>query len=275
MEKAILFFNINAGKKNIFNKVLKIKKALSDTFNVDLFSYTKIEDIAKILLRRKYSYLFLCGGDGSFNNLINFIMKNELIDFPCIGYIPTGTLNDCLKGYGIKSISSSIKIIKNNYQENILLGKCNDQYFSYLFALGAYSDISYITKRKDKKNEGKISYYFKSIKEAFEKQNYSFLINNKLYESPFVMYLNGSNVGGFKINKQFLNDKKGRFYITRNGIFNGLLTYLDKKNRTILDGNKFTIKTAKNVPCCLDGEKYISNQFEISFVESRFKILVK
>ena len=275
MEKAILIFNINAGNKNIFNKVLKIKNKLSDIYDVDLFSYTKIEDIAKILLRKNYAYLFLCGGDGSFNNLINFVMKNEQINFPCIGYIPTGTMNDCLKGYGINSINSSIKIIKNNHQENILLGKCNDQYFSYLFALGAYSDISYVAKRKNKKNEGKLSYYFKSIKEAFKKQNYSFYINDKLFESPFIMYLNGSNVGGFKINKQFFNDKKGNFYITRKGIFNGLLTYLGKKNRIILNGDRFIIKVVKSVPCCLDGEKYISNQFDISFIKSNFKILVK
>ncbi len=273
MEKIALLFNFKSGKSNIIDKVLKAKKKLSKEFLVDIYSFSDDEKIIMIA-KKGYDYLVVCGGDGTMHKIVNIMMKTKEINFPTIGYIPTGTMNDCMKGYGITSFNKALKIIMKKHCEYINLGKCNNDYFLYLFASGAYSDISYLASRKYKKNLGKLSYYFLAIKEIFKKRMFNFYLDNNKYQSPFIMILNGSHVGGLKINKGFRNNKLLNCYITAKGVFNGLLHYFFDKKNIVLKSE--TIKISQETKqYCLDGEMYKGQDFAMSKAVSKAKFIIK
>lgn len=261
MKKALCLASSNSGRgdKDKIDRLVKSK--LSKVF--DVFDFIKIVDLDSILTNlpsslKDYDYLIVLGGDGTFNHIVSEVSKlNKKIT---IGYIPTGTICDCGSVFGVpKSIKKAIKIIENQYTGLFDLVSIGDKRFVYMASFGAYSSISYDTKRSVIKKYHSMSYYFASIKEAFRKTrvNYSFKINGKMYTgvAPFVLFLNGKKVGGFSINKSS-SSKDGLFevYLTKNTLFNGLLCYLPIKFIKPIKTNKVEILESSTI-WCLDGEK--------------------
>lgn len=242
-------------------------------FLVDVYSFNSDEKVLTII-KKEYDFLVVCGGDGTMHRIVNLMMKTENVTFPTIGYIPTGTMSDCMKGYGIDSFKSALKIIMNKHCDYLNIGKCNNDYFLYLFASGTYSNISYLTSRKSKKAFGKLSYYALAFKEIFKKRMFDFCLNNINYKSPFIMILNGTHVGGFNINKNFKNDSFLKCYITSPGIFNGLLHYFFDKKNAIIENETIKI-SQRHQQYCLDGEMYKGQVFDIKKVLSKVKFIIK
>jgi len=89
--------------------------------------------------------------------------------------------------------------------------------------------------------------------------------------------LNGNHVGGFYVNRRNnINDGKFTIFITRQGLFNGLLHYLFFKVRTdkiVTDRFKFSFKD-KNEPWCLDGEYADLKTVECSCLRNFAQIIV-
>ena len=273
MENAALLFNFNSRGHKLFNRLSMIKNKLNKSFKIDIFSYKDNFDLTHILLSKRYKNIFLCGGDGSFSSFINLVIKLNLENDLNIGYFPLGTMNDCLKMYGISSINKSIKYIKENCVVKARLGKCEDIYFTYVVALGAYSDISYRCDHQKKKIFGRFAYYFLALKECFKKQLDTFIINGKKYESPFVMVMLGSHIGGFKVNKYPSNDSL-KIFITPKGLFNGLLHYIFRKKLLIESCNEIIIKH-QNPLQCVDGEFFCSLTTRIVLSDKKISIFGK
>lgn len=261
MKKALCLSASNSGRGDKQKIDNLIKDRLSKVF--DIFDFVKIDDIDSLLLKLPsmlgdYDSLIVCGGDGTLNNVINVVAK--LDKRPTIGYIPTGTMCDCGSIFGLsRSIKKSIQVIENNYTGRFDLVNVGDNYFVYMASFGAYSSISYETKRKKIKQFHYFAYYFASIKEAFKKTrvNYSFKIEEKTYTgvAPFVLLMNGKKVAGFKINKKS-SPKDGVFelYLSKNTIFNGLLSYLPFKISKPIYAKEVEILDAPSI-WCLDGER--------------------
>lgn len=282
--KALFLYSDKSGK----NKSIKLHKKIADVLSTKYEVTSKqCVSINELMFEAKncsknYDVLIVAGGDGTLNAVVNAIAPLPKEERPTIGYIPTGTINDAGKSYGIKhSVKQALKIILAGHVVESDIGLFNDSYFLYVLAIGQYSDISYITPRIKKKRFGRLAYYFIALKEAFQRKRIHASIvadgNKADVITPFVLIMNGVNVGGFPINfSNSTTDGMFDIYLTKPGWFNGLLHYLFFKMKTRhLRANQISIATDSNMPWCVDGEKGTSGSLSIKCLPKHISIFGK
>lgn len=282
MKSAYFVYNNLSGRGLNDKKINIIKKYLSKTYEHIYFQISNdtnsLKDILSQAGKNHIDFIFT-GGDGTFNTVINEVMK--LKEKPTLGYLPSGTTNDIAKNFKLSNrLKKSLKII--NAQEKIKFDLClanEEKYFLYVAALGAFANISYVTKRKNKKRLGSIAYYRKAFIEAFKPKKIEVEIKTKddsfKVKVPFVLVLNGRSVAGFKIgSNNEVYDNKFHVYLTRPGLFNGLLHYLFFKIRTYkIYTDEIEIKVFdQNDFWCFDGEKYSNTSIKIRAIPKALEI---
>ena len=261
--KALFLYSDSSGHGQVnrhFDVILSRLRALYAT--VDAFETASPEEGAR---RARdacgvYEALVFSGGDGTFNNIITALLGQK--DAPTLGYINSGTMGDIGRNFGIgSSYRSALRAIEGGYTSGFDIGKVNGKTFTYMAAVGAFADIAYLTKRSYKKRIGKIAYYFKAVGEALVPKAVACHIeaDGQSYDLkvPFILCLSGKNVGGFRVNGRHssIHDGKFELYLTKPGLFNGLLHYLFFKVRTTqIVASSFRIEVGYPLPWCLDGE---------------------
>lgn len=224
----------------------------------------------------KYDVLIVVGGDGTFHNIINAIAEED--NPPDIALFNNGTLADSGYNFGIDgSYQKAIKVIKEGSPKPVDLFKVGPTYCMFMAAIGAYSDISYKTKRGLKKDFGKLAYYGEATKEAFK----DYRIRGKLVadgvvmelDTPFLLFMNGKRIAGFNINKNaLLSDGKIECFITERGMFNGLMNYFGKADKIEpISAKSFKVSTDSDMPWCLDGEEGEVGDIEIEVISNRLR----
>ncbi len=279
--KAIFIYNPSSGKGKFSKYFSKIKKELASTFSEMLFFCPKNEKEAIRVYENevsKFDALIVMGGDGSLNLAINELMK--LKRKPILGYINAGTLGDGGKNFGVsKSLKDSLDIIKSMKIKKIDIGEATfddgKRYFLYCLAYGTYSSIPYMVKKKT--HLRKFAYYFRSSKEMFKKKMFHFVCEEDGFNfeknSPFVMFLNGVNMGGFKLNKETkLDDGIIEGYFPKQTLFNGILRFLPFKKEKPRLIKSITVKPMDNGYWCLDGEKGGRGEVKISVISNEISI---
>jgi diacylglycerol kinase (ATP) len=231
---ALLLINFNSGrglnKKKVAFLIDELKKIFTD---VD-FIRTKTDKEFSLEAYKScgvYDALIFAGGDGTFNLVVNAIAEKE--NRPILGIIPTGTINDASKIFNIKrGIKSSLRAIKSQKTKSIDIGKINDKYFVFSASLGAYADIPFRTEKAKKKIFGPLAYYVKAVPEVFKKSSFKGIIKfedntSMVFEAPFLLILNGTHMGGFKINKNSdSSDGEMDLFFSEPALFNSLLRFL-------------------------------------------------
>ena len=284
MKKAIYVYNTLSGRGIDDRRLQLIEKNLNKTYDDVLILKTNtIEELENASIKaseEKRDFIF-SGGDGTFNQVVNVIMK--LNEKPTLGYLPTGTTNDTAKNFLIsRNIRKALKVIANQQSVKFDLCLANDEkYFTYVAALGAFADIAYVTKRKAKKKIGNLAYYRKAFLEAFKPRRIHVLVKTKdetfACDVPFILVLNGRSVASFKIGKRDeLFDHKFHVYLTRPGPFNGLLHYLFFKIKTYKIVTDEIFLEAKNTEddWCLDGERGNKGKLHIKTIPKALSIYV-
>lgn len=281
MKKALVFSTTSSGHDQYASHREKIIAALKTIYDVvDEFVSRTFEDGQEELAKHaeEYDYLILVGGDGTVHSAINVLMK--LKKRPILGYINNGTLGDVGRSIGIpNSYKKALQALKDDRYVALDLVEANGRYFTYMAAIGAYSDVSYTAKRKGKRLFHRFAYYFASFKEAFRHYEVAYRIeaDGREYEgtSPFFMLLNGTHVGGFAVNKGASNrDGKMEIYLTPKGPFNGLLHYFfaKKKVRKIVCA-RAKIHIANPSPWCFDGEKGEAGDLEARVLPQAIRVI--
>lgn len=112
----------------------------------------------------KYDIIVCCGGDGTLSETISGLM--EITDRPRLGYIPMGTAND---------VASTLEIPHNPKvaAEIITSGKTipfdvgsmggGGDYFTYISAFGAFTEVSYMTPVESKQTLGHLAYILEGV----------------------------------------------------------------------------------------------------------------
>jgi len=281
MYKALYLYSNKTGIKRSKKFQDKIIYKLSESFDLVAKETSSQDEFVKECQNCSgdFDVLIVAGGDGTFNLAVSTLCNLDKNRRPILGYLPTGTINDAGKGFGVKgSIRKAINILRKQKIVDIDICKANNQYFSYVCTTGAYADISYVTKRRKKKFFGKLSYYFVAVKEAFIKRKVecSITADGVTYDvvTPFVLVMNGPYVGGFKVNsKNAMFDGVIDIYLTKPGIFNGLLHYLFFKVKTKhIRARKIEITTNQENYWCFDGEKGISGNLKIEVLPGYLKV---
>ena len=280
-KKALFLYSDATGRGQVNKKLDYVLATLREVFStLDVHKTASMEEGMELAQKAcgVYDALIFSGGDGTFHHIINALAGHENI--PILGYLNGGTIGDIGPNFGInRNLKRSLRIIKDGCTCGFDLGKIGDTYFAYVAAIGAYADIPYVTKRIHKKRLGRIAYYFRAIGDAFRLKAIPVHIeaDGRVYDLkvPFLLCLNGKNVGGFRVNTSSSRMHDGVFelYLTKPGLFNGLLHYLFFKTRTIkLRAASFDIQIDYPLPWDLDGEAAMEGSVHIDAVESNMRI---
>ena len=235
-----------------------------------------------------YDSLAVCGGDGT----LQLIMQETYRTDKTIYYFPCGTLND--KGKAEKY---------NHTTDNphpITIGKVDDKVFTYVLACGAFTDIGYNAKEKDKQRFGVLAYVMKVLK-SYDVHRVKCKVtiddNNteKDYVGEFnlVMFIKSPRCFGFKFNRAFdENDSGGHLLLIRSPRHKGILGKIemffpffkvfflglkDEKEGAIIFKHIDKASLYLNCPVdfCMDGEKCtLSGAKDLSFLKTNCALQV-
>lgn len=272
---------INKSKRRVERINNSLKKIYDD---ITIKKTENLDDFEKNIRNSRgfYDILIVAGGDGTAKFAVSVLMKMPKEERPILGYIPTGTVNDAGKAVGYKgSVRQALRVLKKGNIDYVDICKVNNDYFNFVCAAGAFSDISYVVQRGYKKVIGRLAYYFYALSQVFKKRVIEADIETKdekfTVKAPFIMVMNSRNVGGFPVNFDFsVKDGLAEVYITKPGLFNGLLHYAFFKIRTRkmkVDYIKITLKNDEY--WCFDGERGDKKTVEIQVLKQEIKVIGK
>lgn len=166
MKKMYLIINLIAGKAAVSDSLGKIVDAFIKTdYEVTIHTTQSGDDAvsaAQYACANDFDLLVCAGGDGTLSQCIQGVMHCEK-RVP-IGYIPAGTTNDFAKSLGIpKDMLSAVRTIIDGSPMPCDIGGFNDEYFSYIVAFGAFTNITYETSQQIKNLLGHTAYVLRGL----------------------------------------------------------------------------------------------------------------
>lgn len=203
MKKVRLIYNPVAGDARFKNRLdTLIKNFQKEGYKVSPYRLMGSNDMPNALshMDHNYSAIAISGGDGTINNVINEMKKNN-IDLP-VGIFPFGTSNDFAAHMGIpKNIPKCCEIVARGSIKKVDVGKVNGIYFVNVCSAGLLTEVAYKTDVALKNTLGKIAYYIKGFEEIpkFKSIPMEMEYDNKVIKDNFYLFLvlNGSSAGGF------------------------------------------------------------------------------
>lgn len=258
--------------------------------------YTSKENDGYSIIKNYIRYIdtvIVCGGDGTLNEVINGVIdSNRKIN---VSFIPVGTTNDFARTVKmpINKLVLSKKLSKFKKQE-VDIGRFNNKYFYYVAAFGAFSDISYITKQKDKNKLGRIAYFkeaLNKIKNTKKVKTYktSIVTDNEIIKDEFIYggISNSISIAGFKWFKKndfSINDglfevilvkKPNHFWDAVTIAYSIVRKKYDQKDIYYLKTKHLKIDFEENVTWTLDGEEgQPSKEFFIENNKGKINMLI-
>ena len=283
--KVLYLCSNKTGLKRSEKKTSMIFQSLHNIYkDLTIIKTENIEDFEENIRKSLgiFDIVIVGGGDGTLKTAVTILMEFNKEERPILGYLPLGTVNDAGKAVGINgSLKKALKILERNSVVEVDVCRVNNEYFNFVCAAGAYSDISYVTKRKAKKFFGKFAYYFVAIGSLFKKKKLDVHVeaDGEIIDmkTPLVLIMNSKNVGGFPVNFNYsVVDGMVEIYLTKPGLFNGLLHYLFFKMRTIkLKASHVKVSIKSNETWCLDGEKGFDGDVEINVIKQELRMIGK
>ena len=152
----------NYGRRNAYRIIEQINKEGYETFVVPVGPGIP-NDINEILPRYNdwFDLVVTVGGDGSLHHTINALLKND-INKP-IAYLPCGTTNDFATSLGITLERPEGDDIIKEDTITIDAGLFNKEYFTYVAAFGALTEVAYSTNQDVKNVLGYTAYALNSL----------------------------------------------------------------------------------------------------------------
>lgn len=290
MKKVKLIYNPNSGKKELvdnFDEIFEIYQ--KNDFILDVFRISAGIELKKAFedKENQYHHVLIAGGDGTVNNVVNE-MKNAGLDLP-IGILPVGTANDFAMNLGMsKNISEACEQILNSEVKEVDLGMANDRYFVNILSTGIFTDISHKVDPLMKKNLGKLAYYLRGIRDAYNIKPLEIDViskENENLDNKYLMFVfNGRTAGRIPLAyKAEIDD--GLFdviIIKAKGIMKGINVLFKIFNGTYLEAEEVVeyyktdelfIHSDEDIIIDVDGEKGPKCPLEIRCIKGGLKVL--
>ncbi|MCF0105434.1 MAG: YegS/Rv2252/BmrU family lipid kinase [Holdemanella sp.] len=240
----------------------------------------------------EFDMIVCYGGDGTLNHLVNAICIAG-IDKP-IGYIPGGSTNDFSKNFEDNlTVEKICENIVKGEEFAYDVGKLNNQYFNYIAAFGAFTEISYSTDQEIKNIFGHGAYVMYAIGTLGNNLSYRrhvVIEHDGIKEEGDYIYVGISNspsVGGFRVpysDNMKLND--GLFEVLLVSAPNSPIDFAtvggdlasertDSKYIRTFQAKEISFSCDKSVHWTIDGE-YAGeiNEGTISIIPERIRIMV-
>lgn len=281
--KALYLYSDKTGIAKSKRRVEKVNSSLKEIYpDITIKKTENIDDFEQNIRNSAgiFDILIVAGGDGTLKFAVTILMSIEKDKRPLLGYIPTGTVNDAGKAIGVRgTVKQALRVLKNGHVDTVDVCKVNNEYFNFVCAAGAYSDISYVVKRGPKKVFGRLAYYFYAISQLFKRRVLEATIETDTEKidvrAPFIMVMNSLNVGGFPVNFDYsVKDGVVEIYATKPGPFNGLIHYAFFKMRTLkLKASHVKITLKDDEYWCFDGERGDKKTVEIQVLKQELKVI--
>jgi len=220
--KAYFVYNPQAGQMQIKNSLWGIVNVFSQAnYELTIRATQQPKDAYQTMLQhgKEYSLVICSGGDGTLNEVINGIMELEKDQRPVVGYIPAGSTNDYAASIELpKNMVEAAQLITTGQPKALDMGKFNNQYFVYVAAFGAFTEVSYGTPQDIKNILGHLAYVLKGIQSVATIKSYhvKVLFDNQEKEEDYIygMVSNSLSVGGlYKMKHQDVKLDDGLFEV--------------------------------------------------------------
>lgn len=205
MKKMLFVFNPRSGKEQIRGSLLDILDLFSKAGYQLQVHVTQRTGEAREMVARYGSCVdvIVCsGGDGTLNETVSGMM--ELETMPLLGYIPSGSTNDFASSLKLpKGMFPAAREIVEGSAFSVDIGSfCDQRYFMYIAAFGAFTEVSYLTSQDKKNLLGHQAYMLEGVKSLAGIKSYPMRVEweGNVLEDQFAfgMVTNTRSVGGFK-----------------------------------------------------------------------------
>ena len=274
--KSVLFvYNPQAGKGTLRGKISDVLEVFRrKDMVVTVFPTVGAGDAYQLIKQHgaEFDRVICAGGDGTLHEAVHGLMEIPEEKRPGCGYIPTGTVNDFANGIKLpKRVIPAAEVAAGDRCHAYDVGEMNGQYFSYVAAFGAFTDVSYETKQEVKNVLGHLAYMIEGMKRLPTLKSYQMTIRYEDQEVSgkflYGMITNSDSVGGFKhiVGKDVkLNDgvfevvliKEPRKPMDIQSILTSILMRDIEHNERIITfkTNMLTIESENEIQWTLDGE---------------------
>lgn len=191
-KKLMLIINPAAGRggyKQGFTEALKI---LNDGgYRTTLFYTAGARDATEYAGRYAHDFdaVACIGGDGTLSEVIAGLMR--VPSPPPLGYIPMGTANDVATTLGLPkndTIGAALRLVRGSAHPYDVGGFGADEYFAYIAAFGAFTEVSYATPQDMKKRLGHLAYVLQGMAALPKLESYNTRVeyDGGVVEAPLV-----------------------------------------------------------------------------------------
>ena len=191
-KKLMLIINPAAGRggyKQGFTEALKI---LNDGgYRTTLFYTAGARDATEYAGRYAHDFdaVACIGGDGTLSEVIAGLMR--VPSTPPLGYIPMGTANDVATTLGLPkndTVGAALRLVRGSAHPYDVGGFGADEYFAYIAAFGAFTEVSYATPQDMKKRLGHLAYVLQGMAALPKLESYNTRVeyDGGVVEAPLV-----------------------------------------------------------------------------------------
>lgn len=162
MKKMMLIVNPNAGRggyRYFFGEAMKV---LADNgYQIALFFTTRKGEATEFAANyaSHFDAVSCVGGDGTLSEVLSGLM--QIPNPPPVGYFPMGTTNDVATSLGLPkndTVAAARRIVSGEPHPFDVGGFGNGEYFAYIAAFGAFTEVSYATPQDQKRALGHLAY---------------------------------------------------------------------------------------------------------------------
>lgn len=271
-KKLLVAANIHSGAGAVRENLASvIDFCVSRGFAVSVRTSQHPRDLVSYIAEHggEYGVLLSTGGDGTLNETLNGLMRCPAP--PLLAYIPAGTVNDFASSLGIpRDPAKALRLLDEGEPFRCDAGKFGEEYFAYVAAFGAFTDVSYETPQEAKQLLGRFAYIVEGIKRLPTLRAYHMTVEGDDFslEEDFIfgMASNSTSVAGFRFDsKHGVAMDDGTFEVTlvraphnlneRQALLNGIMR--QEPVPGLLDffhTKTLSIRAAEPVRWTLDGE---------------------
>ena len=292
----VLFYHEHSGLKDIYEGLGEVTKSLSSMCKHlsiqlsenqgDIIKYC--ESIKNDKYGSEIDILFILGGDGTVNELVNGVMQHDL-QLP-VGIIPGGTFNDFTKTLNLDSNfkNASSQLLSAQVGSYDVM-KVNDTFVLNFVGLGLIVQNAENVQEGSKDVFGKLSYIGSTVKTLMNPSKFNFKLNvdgrEETGNTSMLLIANGPNIGGGRVPLTDLSPQDGKvdtfiFDDQSFSILNDIFKKRDSMNWNEITegidhipGQHISLSTEPNMKVDIDGEISLETPIEIEVLPKAIQLL--